>query len=237
MNKCHLLKLDLVEYGKAWNLQKRLFNLRQSNQIEDVLIILQHPPTYTLGRRNKKTNHFLADENQLRNMGYSIYRTDRGGAATYHGPGQIVCYPIIGMKSYTEDYYHYLRMLEEVMIKTLQNYKIKSRRDERYTGVWVEKEKIGFVGVRIVGGTTMHGFSLNVNNDFSPFKMIVPCGIQDVMITSISKLLKTNVDTKETTTLIIRNFADVFGVEMQTISLEEILEEIGANETPQLAQG
>jgi lipoate-protein ligase B len=128
-------------------------------------------------------------------------------------------------------------MLEEVMIKTLRDYKIKSRRDERYTGVWVEKEKIGFVGVRIVGGTTMHGFSLNVNNDFSPFKMIVPCGIQDVMITSISKLLKTNVDTKETTTLIIRNFADVFGVEMQTISLEEILEEIGANETPQLAQG
>ena len=237
MNKCLLLKLDLVEYGKAWKLQKRLFNLRQSNQIEDVLIILQHPPTYTLGRRNKKTNHFLTDENQLRNMGYFIYRTDRGGAATYHGPGQIVCYPIIGMKSYTEDYYHYLRMLEEVMIKTLRDYKIKSRRDERYTGVWVEKEKIGFVGVRIVGGTTMHGFSLNVNNDFSPFKMIVPCGIQDVMITSISKLLKTNVDTKETTTLIIRNFADVFGVEMQTISLEEILEEIGANETPQLAQG
>ena len=237
MNKCHLLKLDLVEYGKAWNLQKRLFNLRQSNQIEDVLIILQHPPTYTLGRRNKKTNHFLADENQLRNMGYSIYRTDRGGAATYHGPGQIVCYPIIGMKSYTEDYYNYLRMLEEVMIKTLQDYKIKSRRDERYTGVWVEKEKIGFIGVRIGRGVTMHGFSLNVNNDLLPFNMIVPCGIQDVMITSISKLLKTNVDITETTALIIGNFANVFEVEIQTINMEEILEEIGANETPQLAQG
>jgi lipoate-protein ligase B len=237
MNKCLLLKLDLAEYGKTWKLQKRLFSLRQSNQIEDVLIILQHPPTYTLGRRNKKTNHFLTDENQLRNMGYSIYRTDRGGAATYHGPGQIVCYPIIGMKSYTEDYYHYLRMLEEVMIKTLQDYKIKSRRDERYTGVWVEKEKIGFIGVRIGRGTTMHGFSLNVNNDTSPFNMIVPCGIEDVMITSISKLLKTNVDTKETTTLIIRNFADVFGVEIQNINLEEILEETGANKTPQLAQG
>ncbi len=237
MNKCLLLKLDLVEYGKAWELQKRLFNLRRSNQIEDVLIILQHPPTYTLGRGDKKTNHFLADENQLRNMGYSIYRTDRGGAATYHGPGQIVCYPIIGMKSYTEDYYHYLRILEDVMIKTLQDYKIKSGRVEGYTGVWAGKEKIGFVGVRIVGGTTMHGFSLNVNNDTSPFNMIVPCGIQDVMITSISKLLKTNVDTKETTASIMRNFADVFGVEMQTINLEEILEETGANETPQLAQG
>ncbi len=169
-------------------------------------------------------------------MGYSIYRTDRGGAATYHGPGQIVCYPIIGMKSYTEDYYHYLRMLEEVMIKTLQNYKIKSRRDERYTGVWVEKEKIGFIGVRIGRGVTMHGFSLNVNNDLLPFNMIVPCGIQDVMITSISKLLKTNVDITETTASIIGNFANVFEVEIQTINMEEILEEIGANETPQLAQ-
>ncbi len=237
MNKCLLLKLDLVEYGKAWKLQKRLFNVRQSNQIEDVLITLQHPPTYTLGRRNKKINHFLTDENQLRNMGYSIYRIDSGGATTYHGPGQIVCYPIIGMKSYTEDYYHYLRMLEEVMIKTLRDYKIKSRRVEGHTGVWVGREKIGFVGVRIGGGTTMHGFSLNVNNDLSPFNMIVPCGIQDVMITSISKLLKTNIDTKETTASIMRNFASVFCVEMHAISLEEILEEIGANETPQLAQG
>jgi lipoate-protein ligase B len=128
-------------------------------------------------------------------------------------------------------------MLEEVMIKTLQDYKIKSRREEGYTGVWVGGEKIGFVGVRIVGGTTMHGFSLNVNNDLSPFNMIVPCGIQDVMITSISKLLKTNIDIKETTASIMRNFANVFGVEMHAISMEEILEEIDANETPQLAQG
>ncbi len=237
MNKCLLLKLGLVEYGKAWELQKRLFNIRQSNQIEDVFITIQHPPTYTLGRRNKKVNHLLTDENQLRSMGYSIYRIDRGGATTYHGPGQIVCYPIIGMKSYTEDYYHYLRMLEEVMIKTLRDYKIESRRVEGYTGVWVGKEKIGFLGVRIVGGTTMHGFSLNVNNDLTPFNKIVPCGIQDVMITSISKLLKTNIDIKETTASITRNFADVFGVEMHTISMEEIWEETGANETPQLAQG
>ncbi len=119
-------------------------------------------------------------------------------------------------------------------ITGLQN---QVRRDEGHTGVWVGKEKIGFVGVRIVSGTTMHGFSLNVNNDLSPFNMIVPCGIQDVMITSISKLLKTNIGTKETMASIIRNFANVFGIEIHAISLEELLEEIGANETPQLAQG
>lgn len=238
MKRCHLLKLDLVEYGNAWRLQKRLFNARQSNQIEDILITLQHLPTYTLGRRNKKVNHLLTNENQLKNMGYSIYRVDRGGATTYHGPGQIVCYPIIGMKPYTEEYCDYLRMLEEVMIRTLLDYKIKSQRIEGYTGVWAGREKIGFVGVRIGGGATMHGFSLNVNNDLSPFNMIVPCGIQNVQITSISKLLNTNIDIKETTDFIIRNFVDVFRVKnYATTSLKEILEKIDANKTPQLAQG
>ncbi len=227
MNKCLLLKLNLVEYGKAWELQKRLFNVRQSNQIEDVFITLQHPPTYTLGRRNKNVNHFLTDEKQLRNKGFSVYRVDRGGATTYHGPGQIVCYPITGMKSYTEDYYCYLRMLEEVMIKTLQDYKIKSRRIQGFTGVWVGDKKVGFIGVKIVGGTTMHGFSLNVNNDLSPFNMIVPCGIQNVMITSLSKLLKTSIDIRKTTNLIIRNFTNVFKVTTNIINLEDVLKKTG----------
>ncbi len=235
MKTCLLLKLDLVEYGDTWELQKRLFTARQSDQIEDVLITLQHPPTYTLGRRNKKANHLLTDEDQLRSMGYSIYRVDRGGATTYHGPGQIVCYPIIGLKSYTEEYFDYLRMLEEVMIRTLLDYKIKSQRINGYTGVWIREQKIGFIGVRIGGGTTMHGFSLNVNNDLSPFDMIIPCGIQNVMITSISNLLKTNIDIKETADLIVKNFTDVFRVRVHTTGLKEILEEIGANKTPQLA--
>ena len=237
MKRCQLLRLGLVEYGKAWKLQKRFFNARQSNQIEDILITLQHPQTYTLGRRNKKLNHFLADEGQLKNMGYSIYRVDRGGATTYHGPGQIVCYPIIGMKSYTKKYYVYLQMLEDVMIRTLQDYKIKPERVEGYTGVWVGGEKIGFIGVRIGGGVAMHGFSLNINNDLSPFNMIVPCGIQNAMITSISKLLKSDIDIKEAADCIIRNFAGVFRIEMRAINMEDILEETGEDKTPQMAQG
>ena len=222
----------MVEYGKAWQLQKRLFTARMSGRIEDILITLQHPPTYTLGRRDKNVNHFLIDKKQLRNRGFSIYRVDRGGAATYHGPGQIVCYPIIGMKAFTEDYYFYLRMLEEVMIRTLRDYKIKPRRIEGSTGVWAGEKKVGFAGVRIVGGTTMHGFSLNVNNDLSPFDMIVSCGIKDITITSLSKLLKMNIDIRETTDLIVRNFNNVFKTETHIASVEEVLERIDADSKP-----
>ena len=232
MKRCLLLKPGMVEYGEAWQLQKRLFTARMSGRVEDILITLQHPPTYTLGRRDKNVNHFLIDKKQLRNRGFSIYRVDRGGAATYHGPGQIVCYPIIGMKAFTEDYYFYLRMLEEVMIKTLRFYKIKSRRIEGLTGVWVGEEKVGFTGVRIVGGTTMHGFSLNVINDLSPFDMIVPCGIENVTITSLSKVLKANIDIRETEDLIIRNFNNVFKTETHITSVAAVLEQIDADSQP-----
>lgn len=226
----------MVEYGEAWQLQKRLFIARMSGRIEDILIILQHPPTYTLGRRDKNVNHFLIDKDQLRNRGFSIFKVDRGGAATYHGPGQIVCYPIIGMKAFTEDFYFYLRMLEEVMIRTLLDYKINARRIEGLTGVWVGEEKVGFTGVRIVGGTTMHGFSLNVINDLSPFNMIVPCGIENITITSLSKLLKTNIDIRETTDLIVRNFNNVFKTKTHIASVEEVLERIAADSQPAQSQ-
>lgn len=237
LKKILILKLDLVEYGEAWTLQKKFFETRLSNRIEDILIILQHPPTFTLGRRDRNVSHFLTEENRLRKMGYAIYRADRGGAATYHGPGQIVCYPIINMKSYTDDYYVYLRMLEEVMIRTLQDHEIKAGRINGYTGVWAEEKKIGFVGVRIVSGTTMHGFSLNVNNDLLPFNKIVPCGISDIKVTSISELTKTAVDIEETSNSIARNFADVFHVKTYKINLEDIPEKTYADKTPQLAQG
>lgn len=227
----------MVEYGEAWRLQKRFFTARMSDRIDDILITLQHPPTYTLGRRDKNFNHFLVDKKQLRNGGFSIYRVDRGGAATYHGPGQIVCYPIVGMKAFTEDYYFYLRMLEEVMIKTLLYYKIKPHRIEGFTGVWVGEKKVGFAGVRIVGGTTMHGFSLNVNNDLSPFNMIVPCGIENITITSLSKLLKMNIDIRETTDLIVRNFSNVFKVKTCIANLEDILARIDINSTSKLFKG
>ncbi|MBI4007113.1 MAG: lipoyl(octanoyl) transferase LipB, partial [Planctomycetes bacterium] len=162
MKRCRVLNLDTVEYGKAWQLQRNLFSARSSGKIDDVLVLTQHPPTYTIGRRGD-TSQLLISKEELTRRGYSIYEVDRGGAITYHGPGQIVGYPILGMKSYTDDYYEYLRMLEEVMIRTLNELGIHAGRRAGFTGVWVNVEnppsvgrgeKIGSIGVRIVMGYT-----------------------------------------------------------------------------------
>ncbi|MFN3532285.1 MAG: lipoyl(octanoyl) transferase LipB [Candidatus Brocadia sp.] len=222
-----LLQLDMVEYGKAWEFQKALLEARISGKIEDCLILLQHPPTFTFRRRYKEANLIL-NKKFYENNGFTVYKTDRGGLATYHGPGQVVGYPILKMGAYTKDYYHYLRMLEEVMIKTLSDFGIVAERNEGYTGVWVNKAKIGFIGVRIALGYTMHGFSLNVNNDLSPFKYITPCGIQGVRITSIQELLNKNVNIKEVYDKLVNHFSDVFQMQTVHIEVKEMIHKISS---------
>ncbi len=208
-----LLQLDTVEYGEAWEFQKALLEARSSGRIEDCLILLQHPPTFTFGRRYKETNLINNGEYYTGN-GFAVYKTDRGGLATYHGPGQVVCYPIIKMDTYTKDYYNYLRMLEEVMIRTLSDFGIAAERSEGYTGVWVNRAKIGFIGVRIAVGYTMHGFSLNVNNDLSPFSYITPCGIHGVRVTSVQELLREDVNIREVYSKLANYYAIIFQVNM-----------------------
>ncbi|MBI5406714.1 MAG: lipoyl(octanoyl) transferase LipB [Nitrospirae bacterium] len=147
-----------------------------------------------------------------------IYWVDRGGGATYHGPGQIVGYPIIGLKDYTTDLHAYLRMLEEVMMGTLKGFQIESQRLKGYTGVWVEGEKIGSIGVRVIRGVTMHGFSLNVNNDLAPFDKIVPCNIRGVRMTSMSRILRSELIMSEVEEGVTDHFARVFDVKMERVS-------------------
>jgi len=231
-----------VEYGEAWGIQKQLFNAISQNEIIDTLIILQHPPVYTFGRRtigrqllsnkttmlhvNTKDNEnppsppFIkggkggfSDANNLH--GILFYDVDRGGGATYHGPGQIVVYPVLCLKTYTEDYHGYLRMLEEVMIRTLSEFMISGKRLKGLTGVWVDGEKIASIGVRIIRGFTMHGFSLNVNNDLRPFDYIVPCNIENVRITSMSKVLGKTLNLSEIEEALIKNFAIVFEIDLE----------------------
>ena len=186
MRRCKLLQPGLVEFGKAWDIQKELFSARTNNEIDDTLIILQHPPTYTFGRTSEVEQPVLKENDP---DAPAVYFTDRGGGATYHGPGQIVGYPIIGIKSYTSDYHTYLRMLEDVMIKTLADFQINSQRKKGFTGVWVDEKKIGCIGVRIIRDFTMHGFSLNANNDLAPFDNIIPCNIKGVKMTSMKEVL------------------------------------------------
>jgi len=239
-----------VEYGKAWGLQRELFHARSRDEITDTLILLQHPPTYTFGRRSlfPPPTTLRPTEGGEGGGGIAIFHVDRGGGATYHGPGQIIGYPILALRSYTSDYHAYLRMLEEVVIRTLADFCIDSQRVDGYTGVWVKGEreenlhphltplpwreetslpfkgrdrvgmgfsdrrKIASIGVRIVRGITMHGFALNVNNDLEPFNMIVPCNIEGVKMTSMSRILKTALNIPDVEESLIRNFAKIFGV-------------------------
>src|SRR3990172_3577796 len=221
-----LLQFDEIEYGEAWELQKSLLNARMSNAVEDCLILLQHPPTFTFGRRYKEDN-LITNKEYYGSLGFAVYKTDRGGLATYHGPGQVVGYPIIKISSYTKDYYQYLRMLEDVMIRTQIDFGIAARRNEGYTGVWVDNAKIGFIGVRMSFGYAMHGFSLNVNNDVSPFNHITPCLIQVVMITSVQELLNTSVNMQEVYAKLANHFSDVFQIQMVSIEKGIMSQRIG----------
>ena len=221
-----LLQFDEIEYGEAWELQKALLDARISGKIADCLILLQHPPTFTYGRRYKEDN-LIANKEYYEGNGFAIYKTNRGGLATYHGPGQIVGYPIIKISAYTKDYYQYLHMLEEVMIRTLIDFGIVAERNEEYTGVWVNNAKIGFIGVRMVFGYAMHGFSLNVNNDLSPFHYITPCGIQGVRITSAEEVLNTNVDIKKSYDTLANRYSDVFQIQMIPIEIGIMTQRIG----------
>ncbi|MDN3515893.1 MAG: lipoyl(octanoyl) transferase LipB [Candidatus Brocadia sp.] len=217
MEKKHLfLQLDMVEYGKAWELQKALLEARISGKTEDCLVLLQHPPTFTYGRRYKDDN-LITNRDYYEMNGFAVYKTDRGGLATYHGPGQVVGYPIIKMSTYTNDYYHYLRMLEDVMIRTLSDFGVDAERNEGHTGVWVNQAKIGFIGVRIALGYTMHGFSLNVNNDLSPFNHITPCGIQRLNVTSIQKSLSSIITVKEVYHKLANYYSEVFQVQIISV--------------------
>ena len=224
--KCHLLQLDMVEYGEAWELQKVLLEARVSGKVEDCLILLQHPPTFTFGRRYKEDN-LITNKEYYGSLGFAVYKTDRGGLATYHGPGQLVGYPIIKISTYTKDYYQYLRMLEDVMIRTLIDFGIAARRNEGYTGVWVDNAKIGFIGVRMSFGYAMHGFSLNVNNDVSPFNYITPCGIQGVQVTSVQELLNKNVNMQDVYAKLANHFSDVFQIQMVSIEKGIMSQRIG----------
>lgn len=209
-------RLGLVEYGEAWELQRRLLEDRQQGRILDTLVLLQHPHTYTFGRR-AVGDHLLLNEDELRLRGIATYWVDRGGDVTYHGPGQIVGYPIIDLRARGLDVHRYLRALEEVLIQTLAEFGIEGERDPAYTGVWVPSTvilseraerkapchleegqghpaKIAAIGVKVSRGVTCHGFALNVNTDLSYFHGIVPCGIRDRSVTSLERLLGREVE-------------------------------------------
>ena len=202
----------LVDYQEAWDLQKHIFNLRVNGEIGDTLFLLEHPHTYTLGKVAQKSN-LIGNENFLKKNNISVYDIDRGGDITYHGPGQIVGYPIINLEEWKKDAHKYLRALEEVIMKTCIEYGLNPHRDSKYTGVWIENKKIAAIGIKVSRWITMHGFAFNVNTNLKMFKGIVPCGIIDKDVTSLKNELKQDVSIDEVKISLLNNFKDVFGFE------------------------
>src|ERR1700737_2972663 len=190
-----VVNLGLVEYGAAWELQRRIVAARKAGAVPDVLLLCEHPHVITLGR-NGKLGNLLASDSVLRQMRVSFFETDRGGDITYHGPGQLVGYPILNLGDIRRDIAWYMRSLEEAMIRATSEFGIPSRRVAGRTGVWVDvptkqgdEEKLAAIGVHLSRWVTSHGFAYNVATDLRYFELIVPCGIAGRKATSLEKLL------------------------------------------------
>jgi lipoyl(octanoyl) transferase len=202
--------LGRVPYAQGLDLQAHLVAERQKGRIPDTLLLLEHDPVFTLGR-NARMENFLLSPEALRARGFDVFETGRGGDVTYHGPGQVVGYPILDLSPDRCDVHRYVRDLEEVMIRTCADYGIEAGRVAGMTGVWVGDEKIGAIGVRIARWVTSHGFALNVSTDLAPFGMIVPCGIRGRGVTSLVQRLARPVAVEEVAARLPRHLASVLG--------------------------
>ncbi|KAK9748151.1 hypothetical protein RND81_02G039400 [Saponaria officinalis] len=243
LKRCDYIDLhnELVPYRKAWALQKAIVKekktlIEKNVECPDTVIVLQHPPVYTLGTGSSET--FLNFD--VNNPPYDVFRTERGGEVTYHGPGQLVMYPIINLRNHNKDLHWYLRTLEEVLIRVLSSaFSIKSSRIEGLTGVWVGNKKLAAIGVRVSQWIAYHGLALNVSTDLTPFAQIVPCGIQDREVGTIKQVLRETQASYDQSAIdklssdnsvlidiahksLIEEFCQVFDVELHQISVSEV---------------
>jgi lipoyl(octanoyl) transferase len=204
-------RLGLVPYADALALQQHLVEERRHGRIGDVLLLVEHPHVLTLGvRGDGGRSHILAAPEVLASRGVGVHETGRGGDITYHGPGQIVGYPIIDLKPDRCDVHRYVRDLEEVLIRVAADYGLAGERVAGLTGVWIGGAKVAAIGVRIARWITSHGFALNVTTDLDYFNLIVPCGIADRSVTSLSQLLGRVVDRRQVEDRVVQRFTDVF---------------------------
>ena len=227
--KVKITELGFLPYSEAWDIQEEYFSntiavKRQNRQLdssiltENHLLLVEHPPVFTLGKSGK-IDHLLLKEEVLKSKGIAFFKTNRGGDITFHGPGQLVGYPILDLDNFFTDIHKYLRYLEEIIIKTLSDFGLNSARSDGETGVWLDLDtpfarKICAMGVRASRWVTMHGFALNINTDLSYFDYIVPCGIQGKGVTSIAKELKREVDPSLVRAAVLKHFSEVFEVEI-----------------------
>ena len=192
VQECHVLKPGVMDYHAAWELQVALAQRVQQGMQPNTLLLLQHPPVYTIGRRGRR-DHVLLDDEHLAELGIALHEADRGGEVTCHGPGQMVAYPVLNLREWGGPV-KYVRTLERVIIGVLTDFGVAAGLVEGLTGVWAGGEKIAAIGVRLSRGISYHGFALNVSNDLSYFDHIIPCGINEMGVTSVEKVLERPVD-------------------------------------------
>lgn len=209
MRPLHVHRLGRLRYADGLDLQAKLVTQRQAGEIPDQLLLLEHDPVFTLGR-NARRDNVLVDEEALRERGFEVFETGRGGDVTYHGPGQVVGYPIMDLSPDRRDVHRYVRALEEVMIRCCGDYGIDAARIEGLTGAWIGDDKVGAIGVRIARWVTSHGFALNVSVDLSAFDLIVPCGIRGRGVTSLERQLGHPVPQAKVMEGLAAHFASVF---------------------------
>ncbi len=203
-------RLGRVRYADGLALQERLVAERKAGSVPDTLLLLEHEPVFTLGR-NARQENVLFPQEALRQRGFDVFEAGRGGDVTYHGPGQLVAYPILELPHERRDVHRYVRDLEEVMIRLCADYGLAAGRVAGRTGCWIGDDKIGAIGVRISRWVTSHGLAFNVTTDLAPFRLIVPCGISDKGVTSLLKLLGREVPMDEVMQRLEARFREVFG--------------------------
>lgn len=215
MRECWAYNLGRINYAEALNLQRELVALRQRESLPEILLLVEHNHVITFGRGGREVN-LLSDPDSLRKAGVEVFYIERGGDVTYHGPGQLVAYPIFDLNYWKKDMHLFLRNLEEVIIQTLKEYDLQAERVKGLTGVWVGGKKIAAIGVAVKKWISLHGFALNVNTDLSYFRFILPCGIVDKPVTSMQQLLGEQVEMENLIEIVPEKFSEVFKLRIET---------------------
>ncbi len=217
-----IVDLGLRPYAEILELQRAVARARISGDVDqDVLLLVEHPPVITLGRSSKDA-HLLADAAQLAARGVELFEVERGGDVTFHGPGQLVGYPIIDLKRHRQDLHWYLRQVEETLIRALAQFGVSGERVARYTGVWTRGRKIASIGVHARDWVTWHGFALNVSTQLSYFDLIVPCGIPEVAMTSLQRETEREIDMRDAIAAVAQSVADVFSLTRRAVDPTEL---------------
>ncbi len=245
MNTVWLVEYDTIPYAEALTLQRRLVAARKRGALNDLLLLLEHPPVFTLGRNAHESNILAAPE-FLQQLGIEVYRVERGGDVTYHGPKQLVGYPILDLRHFRQDVGWFVRSVEETLIRAIGDFGIQGRRIEKLVGVWVDlpsngtgphsEAKIVQIGARIEEWITYHGFALNVDPNMQHFDLIIPCGISDKAVTSMARLLKQPMNMRAVRDRVAVRFAEVFGAELTRLTPAELETRLRETEEKAIAQ-